>query len=74
MKRLSPNNCSVVVFQNGENELASTLQLLYKVFSDGKKKIIHTHKILLVKILIFILSISQCKVNRKSSYITTKTI
>ncbi|KAI9350368.1 hypothetical protein BD770DRAFT_394272 [Pilaira anomala] len=38
MKRLSPNNCSVVVFQNGENELESTLQLLYKVFSDVNVK------------------------------------
>lgn len=45
MKRLSPNNCSVVVFQNGENELASTLQLLYKVFSDGKKNNTHTQNI-----------------------------
>lgn len=37
MKRLNPKNCSVIVFHNHENELESTLELLFKVFSDGKK-------------------------------------
>ncbi|GAA5814327.1 hypothetical protein MFLAVUS_007821 [Mucor flavus] len=34
MKRLNPNNCSVLVFYNHEQDFASTLDLLSKVFSD----------------------------------------
>ncbi|KAI7895327.1 uncharacterized protein EV154DRAFT_495633 [Mucor mucedo] len=34
MKRLNPNNCSVVIFHNQGEELQETLELLHKVFSD----------------------------------------
>jgi len=36
MKRLNPNNCSVVVFNDSEEDFTQTLDLIYSVFSNGK--------------------------------------
>lgn len=72
MKRMNPNNCSVVVFHNHTEELESTLSLLHAVFSDGKKeKAIWLEIIQDEKITHIFVQNSYCKVNPRRNNIRT---